>query len=257
MQGPGLQRTILAAAASVLLGVGSEYLLVRAVLRSWAVLRSPAPARPDEALTFLAAATAVVLLAWLGLSTLAATLAHVPGRAGQLADRVASACAPAMSRRVAAVLVGATVTSALAPGTALGAPSPVASRVAQAAPGFRVTAETAAAAPTPAPTEAAHGSPEPGWTPARPTVRPQPSPRLLAGGAAPAVGAATVVVHRGDTLWDIVRHHLGPTATDAEVAEQWPAWHAANRAVIGPDPDLILPGQVLHAPTRHMLEVHR
>jgi nucleoid-associated protein YgaU len=56
------------------------------------------------------------------------------------------------------------------------------------------------------------------------------------------------VVRRGDTLWDVVRHHLGPDATDAEVAAEWPRWHAANRDVIGADPDLLLPGQVLHAP---------
>jgi nucleoid-associated protein YgaU len=45
-----------------------------------------------------------------------------------------------------------------------------------------------------------------------------------------------------------VARHLGPDATDAEVAAQWPRWHAANRSVIGDDPDLLLPGQVLRAP---------
>ena len=33
-----------------------------------------------------------------------------------------------------------------------------------------------------------------------------------------------------------------------EIAQAWPAWFDANRAVIGEDPDLILPGQVLRAP---------
>ena len=56
------------------------------------------------------------------------------------------------------------------------------------------------------------------------------------------------MVRRGDTLWAIARQHLGPGATDAEVAQEWPRWHHANRAVIGPDPDRLLPGMVLQRP---------
>jgi nucleoid-associated protein YgaU len=56
------------------------------------------------------------------------------------------------------------------------------------------------------------------------------------------------VVQRGDTLWTIAARHLGPGASDAEIAQAWPAWFDANRGVIGDDPDLILPGQVLRAP---------
>ena len=61
------------------------------------------------------------------------------------------------------------------------------------------------------------------------------------------------MVRRGDTLWAIARQHLGPGATDAEVAQEWPRWHHANRAVIGPDPDRLLPGMVLQAPARAMV----
>jgi nucleoid-associated protein YgaU len=32
------------------------------------------------------------------------------------------------------------------------------------------------------------------------------------------------------------------------VAASWPRWYAANRRVIGADPDLILPGQILRPP---------
>jgi hypothetical protein len=69
---------------------------------------------------------------------------------------------------------------------------------------------------------------------------PGPAPRPVPDGA--------VVVHRGDTLWDIAARHLGPGATPAAIAAEWPRWYAANRAVIGPDPDRILPGQRLAAP---------
>ena len=59
---------------------------------------------------------------------------------------------------------------------------------------------------------------------------------------------ARVVVKPGDTLWSIAATELGPNATAEDVAARWPAWYDANRQQIGPDPDLILPGQVLRIP---------
>jgi succinylarginine dihydrolase len=41
---------------------------------------------------------------------------------------------------------------------------------------------------------------------------------------------------------------LGRTASAAETARATSAWWAANAAVIGPDPDVLLPGQVLRPP---------
>jgi nucleoid-associated protein YgaU len=60
--------------------------------------------------------------------------------------------------------------------------------------------------------------------------------------------AAGVVVRPGDSLWSIAATELGPNATAEAIAERWPAWYAANRQLIGPDPDLLLPGQVLRTP---------
>lgn len=57
-----------------------------------------------------------------------------------------------------------------------------------------------------------------------------------------------VVVVRGDSLWSIAEKHLGPSATIAEIDAAWRQWYAANRRTIGPDPDLIRPGQRLHPP---------
>ena len=68
--------------------------------------------------------------------------------------------------------------------------------------------------------------------------------------SAPTEVNAHVVV-RGDCLWDIAADRLraaGATPTDAEIAVAVEAWWSANTAVIGPDPDLIFPGQVLQAP---------
>jgi nucleoid-associated protein YgaU len=72
------------------------------------------------------------------------------------------------------------------------------------------------------------------------------------------VRAASRVVKPGESLWEIAAAELGATAGDraagdgaagdGAVAKRWPQWYAANRAVIGPDPDLILPGQALRIP---------
>jgi resuscitation-promoting factor RpfA len=76
-----------------------------------------------------------------------------------------------------------------------------------------------------------------------------------AGPAALAAGTVhrdnrvdSYVVHRGDALWDIAARHLGPHATAADIAREWPRWYTANRDVIGPDPAVIRPGQLLRPP---------
>jgi nucleoid-associated protein YgaU len=77
-------------------------------------------------------------------------------------------------------------------------------------------------------------------------------PRVLAGLPLPerAEGPAhrrpvDVVVRAGDCLWAVAARDLGPRATDQQIAQRWHEIYAANRAVIGPDPDLVRPGQVL------------
>ena len=66
---------------------------------------------------------------------------------------------------------------------------------------------------------------------------------------APVAGNDTVVVVRtGDTLWDLAGRTLPAAAGTAEVAERAQRLYALNRAVIGPDPDLIRPGQHLRLP---------
>ena len=60
--------------------------------------------------------------------------------------------------------------------------------------------------------------------------------------------ARTVRVVPGDTLWGLATADLPADATPAAVDERWRTIHAANREVIGADPDLILPGQQLRLP---------
>lgn len=67
---------------------------------------------------------------------------------------------------------------------------------------------------------------------------------------APAPGSE-VRVAPGDTLWSIAEESLGSSTdiTEADVERRWRAiWHA-NRAEVGPDPDLIHPGTTLRLPT--------
>jgi nucleoid-associated protein YgaU len=62
--------------------------------------------------------------------------------------------------------------------------------------------------------------------------------------------AGLVVVRPGDTLWDLAVRHLPPGADAGAVTACWHRIHELNRAVIGGDPDLILPGQQLRLPRR-------
>jgi LysM repeat protein len=68
------------------------------------------------------------------------------------------------------------------------------------------------------------------------TTEPPPSP------------GRSYVVQRGDSLWTIARRMLSVGSTPHEVDEEWRAIYRANRATVGPDPDHIVPGQLLRIP---------
>jgi hypothetical protein len=90
---------------------------------------------------------------------------------------------------------------------------------------------------------------QPNWRPSPPVTDPgmlaaQP---VRAGQGTPPGSDVTVLA--GDTLWDIAAHQLGPTASDVEVALYWPRWYEANKAQIGENPHVLLPGQILKAPS--------
>jgi hypothetical protein len=59
-----------------------------------------------------------------------------------------------------------------------------------------------------------------------------------------------VVVRAGDSLWSIASRDLPDDAPDPAIAARWHAIYAANRVVIGPDPDLLEPGQRLLLPRK-------
>ncbi|MFC7580180.1 LysM peptidoglycan-binding domain-containing protein [Schaalia naturae] len=64
----------------------------------------------------------------------------------------------------------------------------------------------------------------------------------------PLPAPATHLVVPGESLWSIAADLVSPSAGDAGIARLWPAIHAANADLIGEDPSLIRPGQVLVIP---------
>lgn len=216
------------------------------------------PAGPDPAmLVGLVAAVSgsAVVLAWAIAAALAvaAVLARRHRRA-----RVAVLCehfSPALLRRAAAALLGlqlvglpaASADDAVSPFWRADDRTPV--HATPTTPGQGPSAEPSQLEPT-----------GPAEVPARapraddPVPVPTPAPRADDPGPVPTPaqrtvdGAVTVV--RGDTLWSLAAAHLGPGATDAQIAGCWPAWYELNRHVLLDGPHLILPGQRLLVPGR-------
>lgn len=178
---------------------------------------------------------AVPVLAWavwawgcLGLALTAASA--LPGLLGAGAAWASRVVLPAGARRGAAVLLG----------VGLGIAAPVAAAATTLLP-----LPAAAAAPTGGVPDWPATGPAPSATGDRLAVPDWPTPP-----AAAEAGAHVVV--RGDCLWHIAEARLleesGAAPEDAAVAEAVHAWWTANADVIGPDPDHLLPGQVLRPP---------
>lgn len=70
----------------------------------------------------------------------------------------------------------------------------------------------------------------------------------VASGPVTPTGRDLHEVAAGDTLWGMAAWHLGPDASDSQIATSVSEWHHVNHDLIGDDPDLIHPGQLLQAP---------
>jgi LysM repeat protein len=219
------------------LGLGACALTAMAVL--WTCRPGAVPAvasDPSRSLVTVAAWVAWALAAYLGGCSVVASIAaccHPDARLRAWAVR----CSPALVRPL--------LTAALGTGMSVGL----------------VTLPAHADSTLPAPQSAAVDRAVPGsldWpgvgvdprlvvTTPRDTAQTQPQP-------------GSVVVRRGDSLWSIAqrslcRRSLPCGSTDQTVAAAWPAWWAANRDVVGPDPDLIRPGQRLVSPAPEQRKV--
>jgi len=231
---------------------GTTWLLAWASAGIAARVGAPGPAPTDTVGAVVgagAAAAAWLVLAWLGLTGLLAVAVTAVAGTRPWLERLAERVTPVLVLRAVAAVLGA----GLAGGPLVGL-SPAYAETAPRPPAAAPATTTADAAPVVA--ELDRPAPVlPGWTPDRPARRPPsrvPAPVHLVT-TSPLAGRTVVdevVVRRGDTLWDIAARHLGPDADAAEVAAEWPRWHRANREVIGPEPDLIRPGQRLRPPGR-------
>jgi hypothetical protein len=220
----------------------------------------------------------VGLVAWAGVGWFCVIAglqfaSAAPGAIGQVCEAACGRLSPAILRRFVEAVVGISILAGpLTAGSALAVPA-VKVPAASATP-------SASATPTPSASGAGHWMSEldrptspttaaPGVRlsvlldrPANPYVAPAPRATAAVTPAGPAALIAGsphrdtdradagrgYIVHRGDALWDIAARHLGPSATAADVAREWPRWYEANRAVIGSNPSLIRPGELLVPP---------
>jgi nucleoid-associated protein YgaU len=90
--------------------------------------------------------------------------------------------------------------------------------------------------------------PNPQWRPLRPAVEPGPLAGQPLRDRQPTGEAAEVTVRPGDSLWSLSAARLGPYASDVDIALDWPRLYQANRDMIGGNPNLLRPGQVLRLP---------
>lgn len=187
---------------------------------SMRLLTEPAGDDSTSALTAAVALAAWAVTGWLLLTAATTAGGHLPGHLGRAAAAIARWIAPAAVRRGVELALGLTVTTAV-----LGAGPAAAS-----APGLDWGTRVGASAPAL------------DWGSA-PAPEPQPEPL-----------ATSVVVAPGDSLWALAARDLAQRSatppSDAAVAQAWPAWWAANREAVGPDPDLLHPGTWLTPPAR-------
>src|SRR4051812_3496671 len=189
---------------------------------------------PDGLLLVLVPGLAWLCWAWGSLGLLLTVASTVPGAAGRIAGWLLIRVLPGTARRAAALALGVGL-SAMAPVVLppTGSPLAVSSAAAADDVGDDLGPVLVDWPAGPAPGVV------PDW-PGLPNDQPQ-------------TAADQHVVLRGQCLWDIAADWLQRQTPDApvsaaDVARATRDWWQANAAVIGPDPDLLLPGQVLRPP---------
>ena len=241
---------VAAAVGSIFLSTSSD---------AWTAIAAAGPASPADGILIVVALGGALLSLWVGLGTALSALSALPGALGQASTLLAARIAPTAVRKVVAFVLGTALSAALVPGTAVartGHEAPRAAVVASAQYAAGALGSAVDSAPNASfslVSDAVHTSntihaiharnetdraPAPSWSPERSTPSANSGDRVV-----------ELVVHRGDSLWSIAARHLGREATTSQIDAEWHRWFAANRLVIGDDPNAIRPGQVLSSPT--------
>lgn len=242
-------RRLLRGALAATSGGLSSWWAAGAAHQSWAAAQPLAVAAPHHLVLAVLAAAASLLAAGATLAVVAAMLSGLPGAAGRVAagalDRTTPIAVRAMTTALLGVGAGAVLAGAPAAPAAQHGPrtsQPISWHELGNCPALTPASNAAVLGDEPARSSAPADGATPTPSPPRgvpqhldPDFRPRPAP-------------AAVVVRPGDTLWGIAASGLGPDADDAAVASEWPRWYAANRHVVGDDPDLIHPGDRLRPP---------
>jgi nucleoid-associated protein YgaU len=223
----------------------------------------------EDQLGIAATIVGLIVITWWAISVAMAVAAALLERRGS--TRAAAAAAkfsPAFMRRLALAAVGLhLITAPLASAatqpaesgtgqsaqTAVSAawlPAPEASLPGSTDPAAAVPA-TPSPVPAPLPVPARDGGAglDPQWRPSSPVVEPGPLAARRLRTQEPAAEGTEITVRAGDSLWSLSAAELGPFASDVDIAREWPRWYQANRALIGDNPDILRPGQVLRLPT--------
>lgn len=247
-------------AATVVRAIGLLVLSTAVAVAAWRL--QPAHgftgSSPDAGIVTGCAWLAWAVVGYLALAVAVAALAHLP-TVGGVVRGVALRLTPGLVRRAVDSAVTAGLVASLAttihPMAATAATPPAA--VAARGPGTVVVGSPLdwPGLPTITPGHPAAATPPSAKPPSAQRTHPQPpephrTPNVRLVSPAPRHDSAhtAVVVQPGDTLWSIAAGRLGPGASAARINAAWHAWYAANRAVIGPNPGLIQPGQRLVAP---------
>jgi nucleoid-associated protein YgaU len=197
-----------------------------------AAQRTADTAGADALVIAAAGLLAWAVWAWGALGLVLTAASALPGLVGSAARLATQVVLPAGARRSAALLLG----------VGLGVAAPVVTTVTDLGPSAVAAVPAAGVPDWPA-------APSPGVSAT--TAATDPVPDWPGASSAPGDEASHVVV-RGDCLWHIAATWLreqseGPP-TDRAIARAVREWWSVNADVIGPDPDRLLPGQLLRAP---------
>ena len=224
---------------------GTGWALVTTAAATAPHIGAPGQVGFDAMVTLGCALLGLAILCWLGISAIATVLGRLPGISGRAAEALADRLAPPAVRRALLTTLGLSMLTG--PAFAVPASSFVIGEQ-------QATISTVGSGDVPSldrpvpPADTTH----PVHIPPRPQRRPAEADPVddRPAQARPIEPPARkpVVVRPGDSLWKIAGRSLGREARDQAIADAWPLWYAANRHIIGPDPDLLLPGQVLRPP---------